>query len=73
MAIRIREVNGRNYVYFCHYPNGKKVDVYCGAESKPESRRKALKLEIKEIKRQIGKLEKKLSDLKAGYERIKND
>ena len=71
VAIRIKEINGKNYVYFIHYPEGKKVDVYCGVESKPESQRKALVLEIEETKRQIDSLSEKLSGLTSQYEKIK--
>ena len=70
MAIRIKEVNGRNYVYFIHYPEGRKVDVYCGAESRPESERRALEMEIGETRRQIADLERRLSSDIARYERV---
>ena len=73
MAIRVKEINGKNYVYFIHYLEGKKVDVYCGAESKPESQRKALALEIKETRKQITVLNKKLSELISRHEIVKDD
>ena len=73
MAIRIKEINGKNYVYFIHYPEGKKVDVYCGVESKPESQRKALVLEMDETKRQIAALNEKLIELTTKYEGVKRD
>ena len=69
MAIRTKEVNGKRYVYFIHYPNGRKVDVYCGAESKPESRKKVLEMEIGETERQMGELSAKLTDLRAQLDR----
>lgn len=70
MVIRIKKVNGKNYVYFIHYLQGKKVDVYCGAESKSESRKKALVLEIKEIKKQMNNLNEKMLELTTQYEKI---
>ncbi len=70
MVVRVKEINGKNYVYFIHYPDGKKVDVYCGAESKPESRKKALKMEIDETKRQMMKLNTRLSELTAEFKMI---
>ena len=73
MAIRVKEINGKNYVYFIHYPIGKKVDVYCGAESKPESLRKALALEIEATKKQIAGLNERLSELIVRYEKVMDD
>ena len=72
MAIRVKEINGKNYVYFIHYPEGKKVDVYCGVESKPESQRRVLTLEIKETRKQIAGLNERLSELVSRYEKIKD-
>ena len=69
MAIRTKEVNGKRYVYFIHYPNGRKVDVYCGAESKPESRKRVLEMEIDETERQVAELGVKLADLRAQLDR----
>lgn len=63
MSIQIKEINGKKYVYFIHYPNGRKTDVYCGADSKPESHRKALTLEIAETERRIEGLNERLADL----------
>ena len=69
MAIRTKVVNGKDYVYFIHYPNGRKVDVYCGAASKPESRKRVLEMEIDETERQMGELSAKLADLRAQLDR----
>lgn len=73
MAIRVREINGKSYMYFIHYPDGKKVDVYCGAESKPESKKKALRMEIEETRKQIDELSVKLTDLTGQLRAVNKD
>ena len=46
-----------------YYDNGQKKNVYCGLASKPESKRKALELEISSLKEQKKGLSEKVSDL----------
>lgn len=60
MPTRIKEINGNEYLYYIYYENGKKKDVYCGLASKPESERKALELEIEQLKTQKKMLSQKI-------------
>ncbi len=52
MPITTKTVSGERYIYFSHYKNGKKKETYCGLASKPESKRKAVDLEIISLKEQ---------------------
>ena len=59
----IKKVKGREYLYYVYYDNGQKKNVYCGLASKPESKRKALELEIGSLKEQKKGLSEKVSEL----------
>ncbi len=66
----IRNVKGKNYLYYIHYVNGIKKTVYCGLSSKSESKRKAMKLEIKSIKEQKKELSEKVIKLESKIESL---
>ena len=64
MPTRIKEINGSRYIYYIYYEDGKKKDVYCGLTSKPESKRKALELELQQLMEQSKQLAKKIENRK---------
>ncbi len=61
----IRKVKGNDYLYYIHYENGIKKTVYCGLVSRPESKRKAKELEIKDLEKQKEQIIMKLKNLKS--------
>ena len=60
MPTRIKEINGNEYLYYVYYENGKKKDVYCGLASKPESKKKLLEQELKQLKVQKKNISQKV-------------
>ena len=68
MAVRIRKINGTEYVYFVHWKDGRTSDVYCGAKSNPESEKKALRMEIESKRRRMDELNAELVELEARLE-----
>ena len=67
----IRNVKGKNYLYYIHYENGVKKTVYCGLSSKPESKRKSLKLEIKSLKEQKTNMSQKIIKIENDLKHMK--
>lgn len=63
MPITKKSVKGIEYLYFTYYDqkNGKKKEVYCGLASKPESKKKALNLEISYLMEQKKNLGEKVN------------
>ncbi len=73
MPITTKKVKGIDYLYFTYYDqkDGKKKEIYCGLASKPESKKKALNLEIaylveqkKDLIERVNKAETELKQLK---------
>ena len=73
MPITKKNVKGIEYLYFTYYDpkDGKKKEIYCGLASKPESKKKALNLEIsylleqkKNVVEKVNKAENELKQLK---------
>lgn len=48
----LRKLNGKEYLYYVYYDNGKRKEVYCGLASKPESKQKIVKTQIIELTKQ---------------------
>ena len=59
-------VSGNEYLYYVHYVNRKKIEVYCGLASKPESKEKAKKFEIEDLVLQKKSIESKIKKLRTG-------
>ncbi len=56
---------GRKYLYYVISENGEKRAIYCGLASKPESEKRALKLELEEIKKQKRNLSQKVIEIES--------
>lgn len=56
---------GRKYLYYVISDNGKKRAVYCGLASNPKSEKKALKVELEEIKKQKRELSEKVIEIES--------
>ena len=61
---------GRQYLYYIVSENGKKRAMYCGLASKPESEKKALKLELEEIKKQKRNLSRKVIEIESKIQEL---
>ncbi len=70
MPITTKTVNDERYIYFSHYENGKKKEVYCGLASKSESKKKALELEITHLTKQKDELKNKVSKAESELKQI---
>jgi len=58
-----KTVRNKEYLYFVHYENRKKKEVYCGLASDPESEKKALRLELEQLKEQKKSLAQKVIEI----------
>ena len=63
MPTRIKEIGNNEYLYYVYYENGKKKDVYCGLASMKESKQKALRLELEQLKIQKNNLSEKVIEI----------
>jgi len=63
MSITTKNVNNFQYLYFIYHQNGVKKEIYCGSASNPESKRKAIKIEINYLKEQKMILSEKIRKL----------
>lgn len=63
MSIRVREIKGNKYLYYTYYEDGKKQEVYCGLASSSEAKRKALEVELEQLKQQKKNLTDKIIDI----------
>ena len=61
----IKVVKGREYLYYVYYDNGQKKNTYCGLASKPESKKKAMKLELEQLKNQKKNLSQKVVEIES--------
>ena len=71
MVIRVKESGGSKYLYYIYYENGKKNDVYCGSESKTESRKKVLDLEIGDLENRKKDLANMIGDMKRERQKLR--
>ena len=73
MPITKKNVKGIEYLYFTYYDqkNGKKKEIYCGLASKPESKKKALNLEIAYLLEQKENLNEKVNKAENELKQIK--
>lgn len=58
-----KTVKGKEYLYYVHYENRKKKEVYCGQADTHEAKRKALELELEQLKKNKKELNLKISNL----------
>jgi len=58
-----KTVRGKEYLYYVHYENRKKKEVYCGLASSQEAEQKALKLELEQLKEQKKTLSEKVIEI----------
>jgi hypothetical protein len=68
-----KNVKGTEYLYFTYYDqkSGKKKEVYCGLASKPESKKKALNLEITYLMEQKDNLDEKVNKAENELKQLK--
>ena len=59
----IKVVKGREYLYYVYYDNGQKKNTYCGLASKNESKKKAKRLELEQLKIQKRNLSQKILEI----------
>ena len=48
----LRNLNGREYLYYVYYDEGKRKEIYCGLSSKQESKKKADEIQVIELTNQ---------------------
>jgi len=48
----LRNLNGREYLYYVYYDNKKRKEVYCGLSSKISSTQKSKKIQVIELETQ---------------------
>ncbi|KAF6246383.1 hypothetical protein C6990_09665 [Nitrosopumilus sp. b3] len=59
----IKNIKGKDYLYYIISEDGKKKAIYCGLLSNPESEKKALKLELGQLKQQKKNLSEKVIEI----------
>lgn len=67
MPSRVKKINNHEYLYYVSYKDGKKIDAYCGINSKPESKQKAIQFELMHLKQQRHELDKIIHDLEKKF------
>ena len=68
----LKNIKGRDYLYYVITKNGEKKAHYCGLASKPESEKKALELELLELREQGKQLTKKIEVIESKISKIKS-
>lgn len=58
-----KTVRGNKYLYYVRYENRKKKEVYCGQADTQEAERKALELELEQLKQQKKNITQKVIEL----------
>ena len=66
MPITIKNIRNTRYIYFVYHDKneGKQKHVCCGADSNPEAKRKAIRLEIELLEKQSLEIDKKKKGLR---------
>ena len=64
-GIVIKRIKNREYMYYSYYDQGKKLALYCGLASNPDSQRKAKMYEIEELEKQKERITIKIKKLKS--------
>lgn len=59
----IKTIKGKDYLYYVISEDGKKRAIYCGLLSNPETEKKALKLELEQLKEQKKNLSEKMIEI----------
>ena len=65
-------VKGSEYLYYVYYENRVKREIYCGLASKPQSKRKALELELESIRSQKETLDRKADTIRKKMKNLNN-
>ena len=66
----IKKVDGKRYLYFEYFEDGKTVQKYCGPDGSDSGRLKALELEYEYFKGKRDALNERLDKIKAEIEKI---
>lgn len=66
----VRARNGKKYLYYAYYDDGKRLEMYCGLAGTTESEKKAFKYEIEELTKQKQIITKKLAVLTKKTQRV---
>jgi len=61
-------IKGNEYLYYVYYENRKKKEVYCGLASESISKKKALQLELEQLKEQKKNLSQKIMEIESKIE-----
>lgn len=59
----IKNIKGKDYLYYVVSEDGKKRAIYCGLASSKETEQKALKLELEQLKEQKKNLSEKMIEI----------
>lgn len=59
----IKNIKGKDYLYYIVSEDGKKRAIYCGLASNPESEQKALRLELTQLKEQKKNLSERVIEI----------
>ena len=60
----VKKIKNSEYLYYSYYDDGKKLALYCGLASNPDSQRKAKLYEIEELEKQKARITVKIKELK---------
>ena len=63
MSNSIKRIKGIEYLYCTYYIEGKRHDVYCGPAKNPDSKRRALEVEIEHARKQYSRFAQKTKEL----------
>ena len=59
----VKTVKGKEYLYYVVFEDGKKREIYCGPVSNPKSSRKAIELEIAQLREKRSEITEKIRKL----------
>ena len=59
----LRNLSGREYLYYVYYDHGKRKEIYCGLSSKPESKKKVEEIQVIELTKQKKLITEKITIL----------
>ena len=69
----LKTIKGKEYLYYVVSEDGKKQAIYCGLASKPESEKKALRLELRELQTQKKIIAEKAERVKIQMSKIRTE
>jgi hypothetical protein len=59
----VKTIKGKDYLYYIVSEDGKKRAIYCGLATESETEKKALKLELEQLKQQKKNLNEKMIEI----------